>query len=322
MFLSILVIFLLLSTFIFVRKYWGNSDYTAVIKENFIKFTAIAEDKYIKFTTSTREIYIKTFEKDIYYSGMGVVEVNGKKISRDIIINIDNPKADRVISKIIDLTGWAIETNSIYNTGIDRIEFFFDGKPGKGKYLGQFSQNYEAELQSKDYIVNLYNNFYNRQPTTSELDFWAINLEYDIMSYKEVAANIIDESKFMEKDLSNEDFLSALYGGLLNSDWHGAWADRLETDLTREDLLYIIINSTVFNKLSENYYKIISIKEPDLSIFRIDVGDRYGKQFYLSGFDVYLDSTKVENGKHELYIYAHSPVFGWDYEILSFEIKN
>ena len=55
---------------------------------------------------------------------------------------------------------------------------------------------------------------------------------------------------------------------------------------------------------------------------RKDVGEKYGKQFYLSGFDVYLDSTKVENGKHTIYIYAHSPVFGWDYKALDIDIKN
>ena len=134
-FLSILVIFLLSSTLIFVKEYRRNSDDIVVIKENFI-------ENFIKFAANTKDKYIKTFRKDIYYSGLDVIEVDGKKISRDIIINIDNPKAGSVISKTIDLSGWAIETNSTDITGIDRIEFFFDGKPGKGKYLGDFSIPY------------------------------------------------------------------------------------------------------------------------------------------------------------------------------------
>ena len=311
-FLSILVIFLLSSAFIFVKDYWHNSGYTVVIKENFVEFATSAKDKYIR-----------TFRKDIYYSGLDVVEVDGKKISRNIIINIDNPKADSIISKTIDLSGWAIETNSIDNTGIDRIEFFLDGKPGKGKYLGKFLQNYKAELDSKNYIVNLYINFYDRQPTTNELSFLAINLEYNLMSYYEVANNIINESKFMgEKSLSNKDFLSRLYGGLLNRGRDEVWIDRLETDLTREDILYTIINSEEFKKYSEIYYKNISIKKNYSNMIRKNVSEKYGKQFYLSGFDVYLDSTKVENGKHTIYIYAHSPVFGWDYKTLIINIEN
>ena len=302
---------ILLSIFILYKDYKNNESYIVAV-----------ESFYKKSIVSTKNIFLRTFNKEIYYSKKDFAVIDGVKVKEDIIINIDYPKKDSIISGIVNVKGWVIEKYSIRGTGIDKIEFFLNGKPGKGKYLGKFSQNYNAELETINYIENLYSSFYNRLPTGSELYFWAKNLEYNFMSYNEVAANIIDESKFMEKGLSNEDFTSTLYRGLLNSDWDGSWADKLETDLTREDLLYIIINSIEFNKLSENYYKSVSIKEPDLSIFRKDVGDRYGKQFYLSGFDVCLYSTKVENGKYELYIYAHSPIFGWDYEILSFEIKN
>ncbi|MBM3700868.1 MAG: hypothetical protein FJW68_08185, partial [Actinobacteria bacterium] len=124
-FLSILVLFLFFSAFTIVRDFKINPDYPVVIKENHNKFISDVKDKYIR-----------TFKKEIYYSGLDIVEVYGKKISRDIIINIDNPKANKVISKTILLSGWAIETNSKYDSGIDRIEFFLNGKPGKGKYLG------------------------------------------------------------------------------------------------------------------------------------------------------------------------------------------
>jgi len=310
-FLSILIIFLVSSAFIFVIDFRRNSDYTVVIKENFIKFAI-----------STKNKYLKTFKKDIYYSGIDTVEVNGKKISRNIIINIDNPKPDSIITKTIDLSGWAIETNSIYNTGIDRIEFFLDGKPGKGKYLGQFSYSYKPELASKNYIINLYNNFCNRQPTTSELNFWAINLEYNIMSYYDVANNVINESKFLDKSLTNEDFLRRIYAGLLNKDWDRTMLDKMKKDLTRADILYILINSEEFKIHSEIYYKNISLKKNNLDIIKESVGEKYGKQFYLSGFNFKIDSTKYKNGLHTIYVYAHSPIFGWDFKKININIKN
>ena len=52
------------------------------------------------------------------------------------------------------------------------------------------------------------------------------------------------------------------------------------------------------------------------------MGDKYGKQFYLSGFDVSFDSTKFKNGDYELYVYAHSPLFGWDFEKVNICINN
>jgi len=290
-FLSILVIFLLSSTFIFVRDYWHNSNYTVLIKENLIKFATSAKDKYIK-----------TFKKDIYYSGLDVVEVDGKKISRNIIINIDNPKADSIISKTIDLSGWAIETNSIDNTGIDRIEFFIDGKPGKGKFLGNF------------FIEN-------------ELNLWAINLEYRLLPFYDVVLNIVNSKEFINKNLRNEDFVKVLYMGLLNreEDEGGLkyWTDLLNGGgADRYQVLMCFLDSKEFKIKSDNYFNTVPLRKETLNIMRKDVREKYGKQFYLSGFNFKFDSTRYKNGKHSIYVYAYSPIFGWDYKSLNININN
>lgn len=310
-FLYILIPILLLSIVIFIKDFRNDAYYTVFTKNAIVKSSEFIKDKYLR-----------TFNKEIYYGKKDFVIIDGVKIEENIIIHIDSPKKDGYIPGKVIFKGWAIEKNSIYDSGIDRIEFFLGGKPGEGKYLGVFSQEYNPELETINYIENLYSNFYNRKPFSSELDFWAINLEYNIMSYYDIAGNIINKLNFMDRSLSNEDFTSALYNGLLNRDWDGSWVDKLEADLTREGLLYIIINSEEFHKRSENYYESISIKENDLDIIRRDVGEKYGKQFYLSSFGFWFDSTKFSNGKHEVYIYAHSPIFGWDYTKLKIQIEN
>ncbi|MBM3708691.1 MAG: DUF4214 domain-containing protein, partial [Actinobacteria bacterium] len=205
-FLAILVLFLFFSAFIIVGDFKSNPDYPVVIKENYNKFVYDVKDKYIR-----------TFKKEIYYSGLDTVEAHGKKISRDIIINIDNPKADKVISKTSLLSGWAIETNSKYDSGIDRIEFFLNGKPGKGKYLGSISTpDYKINIETVRVIENLFMQFYNRKPSEKELSYWTINLELRILSFKNVALNIVNNKEFINKNLSNEDFIKVLYLGLLN----------------------------------------------------------------------------------------------------------
>lgn len=310
-FLYILIPILLLSIVIFIKDFRNDAYYTVFTKNAIVKSSEFIKDKYLR-----------TFNKEIYYGKKDFVIIDGVKIEENIIIYIDSPKKDGYIPGKVIFKGWAIEKNSIYDSGIDRIEFFLGGKPGEGKYLGVFSQEYNPELETINYIENLYSNFYNRKPFSSELDFWAINLEYNIMSYYDIAGNIINKLNFMDRSLSNEDFTSALYNGLLNRDWDGSWVDKLEADLTREGLLYIIINSEEFHKRSENYYESISIKENDLDIIRRDVGEKYGKQFNLSGFNFEFDSTKFKNGKYEIYIYARSPVFGWNYTKLKIQIEN
>ena len=315
--LSCLILIITVTPIIFYGTYFLGrlprlADYTVITKNAIVKSSEFIKDKYLR-----------TFNKEIYYSKKDFVIIDGVKVKEDIIIGIDSPKKDSYVSGIVNVKGWTIEKNLIYDSGIDRIEFFLGGKPGEGKYLGKFTQEYNPEIETINYIENLYINFYNRKPFGSELDFWAINLESNIMSYYDVAANIIiNESNFMEKNLSNEDFLMKLYRGLLNKDNDGFWTDRLEADLTREDMLYIIINSIESNILSENYYESITIKENYLDIIRRDVGEKYGKQFALSGFSFEFDSTKFNNGKYEIYIYARSPDFGWDYEVIDININN
>ncbi len=316
-FLSILVLFLLSSTFIIVRDFRRNPDYPVLIKENFNKFAADVKDKYIR-----------TFKKEIYYSGLDTVEVDGKKISRDIIINIDNPKADSIISKTIDLSGWAIETNSKYYSGIDRIEFFLNGKPGKGKYLGKIAiPHYEINTETVKVLENLFMQFYNRKPSEEELNYWAINLELRILSFQNVALNIVNNKEFINKNLSNEDFIKVLYLGLLNreADEDGLknWTNVLDKGaVDRYEILNSFLNSEEFKLRSDNYYNAVPLGQDTLNIIRKDAGEKYGEQFYLSGFNVSFDSTKLKNGDYKLYVYAHSPVFGWDFKEVDFFIEN
>ena len=271
---------------------------------------------------STKQSINRFFNKQDYFRKKEFVIIDGEKVKEEITISTYSSKQGVPFSGKIKIKGWALEKNSKYDSGIDRIGFFLDGKPGEGKYLGKFTQNYDAEVETKKFIENLYLKFYDWLPDSSELNFWAINLEYGIMSYYEVASNIIDKSAFMNRNLSNKDFLSKLFAGLFRRDWDGGWISELENDLSREDILYIFINSIEFNKLSENYYKNITIKKNNLDIITRDVGEKYGKQFCLSGFSFELDSKKFENGKHILYIYARSPVFGWDYEKINIVINN
>jgi len=271
---------------------------------------------------STKQSINRLFNKQDYFRKKEFVIIDGAKVKEEITIFAYFSKEGIPFSGKIKINGWAIEKNSKYDSGIDKIEFFLDGKPGEGKYLGKFTQNYDPELETEKFIENLYLNFYDWLPDSSELNFWAINLEYGIMSYYEVANNIINKYDFMGRNLSNKDFLSRLFAGVFSRDWDGGWLDRLENDLSREDILYTFVNSIEFNKLSENYYKNITIKNNNLDIIRKGIGRKYGKQFYLSGFSIEFDSTAFPDGEHTLYIYAHSPVFGWDYQTVNLIIDN
>ena len=109
---------------------------------------------------------------------------------------------------------------------------------------------------------------------------------------------------------------------MFSRDWDGSWISELENDLNREDILYTLINSEEFKKYSEFYYDNVPIKNSYIDVMKKDDGIKYGKQFLLSGFSFEFDSTAFPNGEHTLYIYAHSPIFGWDYQKINLIIDN
>ena len=314
-FLSILVAFLVFSIFIFIKDFYNNIEYTAIIKKGVLNSTEVVKNNYLR-----------VFNKDRYYSKVDYVIIDNKRYEEKISIGIDYPEKDGNVSGRVAIKGWAVETNSIDNTGIDKIEFFLDGKPGDGKFLGKYLIVYKGEAETLKLINNLYSNFYDRSPSKDELSFWAMNLEWNTMSYYDVINIFINNSKILEKNLGEEEYVSILYRIVLNreADEIGLkhWVEILSNSSANyNDVLYSFLNSDEFKVLSESYYKKVKIKEPDLDLVRRDVGNKYGKQFYLSGFSFVFDSTKFKNGEHTIYIYVHSPIFGWDFKKVDFFIE-
>lgn len=315
-FLSILFAFLVFSIVIFMKDFYNNIEYTAIIKKSVLNSAEAVKNNYMR-----------VFNKDRYYSKVNYLIIDNKKYEEQIFIGIDYPEKDSNVSGRAAIKGWAIETNSVDNTGIDKIEFFLDGKPGDGKFLGKYLIVYKGEAETIKLINNLYSNFYDRSPSKDELSFWAMNLEWNIMSYYDVINSFINSSKILERNLSEEEYVSILYRIVLNREADDEeikhWVEILSNGSANyNDVLYCFLNSDEFKVLSENYYKKVKIKEPDLDLVRRDAGDKYGKQFYLSGFSFVFDSTKFKNGEHNLYVYAHSPIFGWDFKEVDFFIEN
>jgi hypothetical protein len=314
-FLSILICFLLFSLFIIYRDYINKENYISQIKSNTIKISNIIKDKYNR-----------TFNKEAYYSKNysknNDIVINGETLKENIIITIENPKENSDVTGNVKISGWAIEDNSKNNPGIDKIEFFMDGKPGKGKNLGSFISNtVKGNALTTDYITNLYLQFYNRTPEEKEINYWVVNLEWGIYSFTDVAGEIAYSDEFKNRKLSNEDFMNILYKGLLNrgadSEGFKYWEDTLNEGLDRGVVINLFLNTDEYKKLSENYYSKVSIRQEPLNILRKDIGEKYGKQF-----DFEFDSLKLKNGAHTLYIYAHNPYFGWDFVTLEIKINN
>jgi hypothetical protein len=279
------------------------------------------KDINILVGSKIKEVYLKTFNKNLYYS----------KEDKDIKVFIDFPREGESISGIAKISGAAIDINSNLNPGIDKVEIFLGGNAPEGELIKRLSYKdmaigIDGSKKTISYINNIYIQFFNRRPSAAEFNYWIINLEYGIYSYYDVARSILDSYEFRRRELSDQYFLELIYKGLFNRAYDTAgltyWLDQMKGGLDQDAIIDNFIDSEEFKIPVDEYYKIVNIKKDPLSIFRKEVGDKYGKQFYLSGFDVNFDSTKFKNGDYELYIYARSPLFGWDFKKVNICINN
>lgn len=266
-----------------------------------------------------------------YYVRKENVKLDGSQIVENIIITIDNPIEDTEISGKIKISGWAIEGNSQDNSGIDRVEIFIDGKPGVGKYLDLYDAKMtEEDSPAYELVKRFYSQCYGQEPEVDTINYLRAKLESGEVSIDDIAKKFILSEEFKNRNLSNEEYINVLYGTLLNREPDNiglmAWLDRLGKGMNRNAVLYAFLRSVEYKGLCRSYYdkisKYVEYINVGINLPREDIGNSYGEQFKMSGFSFNFDSTEFENGEHPIYIYAHSPYFGWDYVSFDIYIDN
>jgi len=272
-------------------------------------------------------MYIKKFHKEVYYSKKDEVVLDGKILKEGIIINVNEPEENSKVSGEVEIIGWAIESNSNDDSGIDEIEFFMDGKPGKGKYLGIVDNDMEKiNPVIAGFVTNLYGKCYNEQPDSGDISYWVYKLQWGAVTYLDVARTFFKSKEFKDRNLNNKDYLSLLYEGILNrkSDTTGfnTWISQLNSGLGRDVVLESFLASDEAKEIFKGYNSELKRNIVPGKFLVEDLAKAYGRQFIMGGFIFKFDSLEFENGKHTIYVYAHNPYFGWDSRDFEIYIDN
>ncbi len=265
-----------------------------------------------------------------YYYKRDSIKLDGIELSENIIINVEYPEKDVIHKGIARISGWAVGGNSSDGPGIDEIEVFIDGKPGIGKRINLDSITIEEGPPARELVEKFYSGCYGSSPDEETLDYWVAEIESGNASFDDMFKDFILDEEFKNKNLSDEEYVNLLYGLLLNreADKNGLnyWLNELNEEKDRDIILYDFLNSFEYRGLCRRYYNDISeylvYANTGINLKKEDIGDEYGEQFEMSGFNFLFDSREFKNGKHTLYIYAHSPEFGWDYEMVEINIEN
>ena len=264
-----------------------------------------------------------------YYIKKENRKLNGSWEVEKIRINIENPMDGDEISGPIKIIGWAVEGNSQDNSGIDKIEIFIDGMPGVGEYLTNID-TVEEDSPAYEIVERIYYLCYDQKPENDIINYWRTKLESEEVTVDDIIKNFLSE-EFRNRNFSDIEYINKLYRVLLDRkpDDKGLtiWLDRLSKDTNRDVVLYEFLMSIEYKGLTRIQHENISeyveyITNVGTNLLREDIRNRYGEQFKMSGFIFNFDSTQIVNGKHTLYIYAYSNIFGWDYENLNIYINN
>jgi hypothetical protein len=266
-----------------------------------------------------------------YYFKRDSVRLYGEDLPENIIINIRYPEKDDVHSGLVRVSGWAIEANSQEDSGVDRIEVFVDGKPGMGKHLDLDYVNLKEEDSPAYELVNrFYNDIYGSYPDRDTIEYRVSELESGNASIDDMAKEFILNEDFKNRGLSDEEYISLLYRALLNrkADENGRryWLNRLNEEDNRDIIFYSFLDSVEYKGLSREFNielsEYLDIANTGINLKNENVAKNYGKQFEMSGFNFLFDTGEFKDGIHILYIYAHSPEFGWDYAAAEINVKN
>ncbi len=260
--------------------------------------------------------------------------------TQKVLINIDSLKNNQQVSGSFELAGWAVEQSAVNSTGITAVHIY-DGKAdGSKNMLGVATYGIPrkdvADYFGKNNLTNcgfklsingsklsngvhtLYIYAYNQnlgwKYTTITINYSGSsntsnnsqNADSSSTTNTSANTNTSYASSGKPKALINVDLPSP--NQQLSGDFELAgWAvEQSAMDSTGITAIH------VYDGPASGEQNMLGVAQ--YGIARPDVASNFGKaNFTNCGFKLIVNSSKLTNGKHTLYVYAYNPNLGWKY---------
>ena len=264
--------------------------------------------------------------------------------TKKVLINVDNPKNGQNVSGTFELAGWAVEQSAINSTGITTIHVY-DGKAaGSKNMLGVATYGLPREDVSsyfgKSNLKNcgfkliidgskltsgahtLYIYAYNQnlgwKYATIKINYTSNSSSANTNQNNNTSSN--SNTSSTETTNSNTTYNSSgKLKTIINIDTPSA---NQQVSGTFELAGWAVENSAldstgikaihVYNGPANGEQNMLGVAE--YGIARSDVASSFGKSNFTNcGFKLNVNSSKLTDGKHTIYIYAYNPNIGWKY---------
>lgn len=113
------------------------------------------------------------------------------------------------------------------------------------------------ENQIREFVTRFYTYALQRKPDQAGLDAWTSALASGSATGKDIAYGFFFSPEFLNKNLSNAEYLKRLYKTLFNRDpdtaGFNAWLDQLNNGVSRQEVLNGFLNSVEFKRVCDKY---------------------------------------------------------------------
>ena len=161
-----------------------------------------------------------------------------------------------------------INTNNNLYIGTPNIRIVMvDGSLNKCNFLTSIkyiqTSNFSSDDKIKSFISDVYRKTFSREPEEHGFNYWynkLISYEYSVRNF---LTNILNEQEFINKNLSNEEFITAMYSIIANREpdqtGYNYWLNmliesqnKLNIKTVKSNIIMLICNESELEERSKN----------------------------------------------------------------------
>ncbi|MCL4386580.1 MAG: N-acetylmuramoyl-L-alanine amidase [Actinobacteria bacterium] len=341
--------------YVYANNYYLGWQY-GVVQINIGGTSSVSQANITATSTSSSSGSAQQFVKVAGISGANPETNQSSQSSGSgkVLINIDSPKANQSVNGAFTLAGWAIETSSTNSTGITAIHIYDGPANGEKNFLTAATYGIARPDVAAYYgKANFANSGFSAQINLSKLSNGSHTLYVYAYNYSQgwkwatVNINVGGSSGGSSSQVAGITQASTDTG---NSSGGSAATQSINVSGTK--LILINIDSPYANSSVGGGFEISGwaadknsgsgtginmvhvydgpangpqnmIGVANYGIARPDVAAAFGNGNITScGFKIKVDSSRLTQGQHTIYIYANNPEIGWKYATLTINITS
>ena len=287
-------------------------------------------------------------------SAPAATTASGEKLTGDVLVNVDAPSNNQVVSGILNLQGWAIDRSATATTGITAVHVYDGPAKGQANFIGQATYGIaRPDVANSFGKGNLTPCGFNLSIDTSRLAKGTHVLHVYANSvaagwkYATVTVNIVNDgsapAQTGTQDSTAVPTTVSNAPATVNAD--GSYASsgskrvliNIDSPKNNENINgRLKIEGWALETSAQNSTGITAVHVYDgpangqanfigqatYGIPRPDVANKLGGRagFTNSGFTTDFDASKLSPGLHNIYVYANNYYLGWQFAVVKINI--